>query len=139
MARCFAVLLAFAACACSVPAGNDTAEQRPVPQFSNYRIIAEPEYPTPDSFSNGKFITVGSCLLLETESGRRFNPVFPHGTEVTVAPDGKVAISFSGRVVNQGNVVPLKGGSGEYGQVGSLDSSCAEKNFIVGGLRDQDI
>lgn len=138
MTRDLAVLTALTVSACS-PGSGEPAGQDRAAEYRNYRIFAEPGYPTPDSFSNGKFITVGRCLLLETESGRRFNPVFPHGTEVRVTAEGKVAVSLNGRVVNEGTVVSLKGGSGEYGQTGSLDRDCADKNFIVGGLRDQDV
>ncbi|HEY0013974.1 MAG TPA: hypothetical protein VGB79_14120 [Allosphingosinicella sp.] len=123
--------------ACSVEPGPEEAPQALATSFKNIAIIDRPDWPTPDSFATGRLIIDGPCLLFETDEGTRFNPIFPARTTLRRDTAGRLAVSIRGRTIAQGETVTVKGGSGEYGRVGSLDPSCADRNFIIGGLREQ--
>lgn len=113
-------------------------QEQPV-SFKNVVFIQEANWPTPDSFEVGKFTVRGPCLLFQVRSGAEYNPVLPAGTILRRNDAGKLAIVIRGRPIMEGDAVTVKGGSGEYGRAGSQDPECAGRNFIVGGLREQDI
>ncbi|HEY0013970.1 MAG TPA: hypothetical protein VGB79_14100 [Allosphingosinicella sp.] len=124
---------------CSFAPDTKNSQQSAPPSFSNVVIIDRPDWPTPDSFATGRLVVHEACLFFETAGGERFNPIFPAGTTLRRDGAGRLTVTMHGRAVAEGQSVTVKGGSGEYGRVGSVDPSCAERNFILGGLREQDV
>lgn len=124
---------------CSAKTDRRAAEEQPQPSYRNVAIISEPNYPTPDSFANGRFEVSGDCLLFISVNGGRFNPILPFGSRIVRGSAGEISVSLLGRTVPLGELVALKGGSGEYGRAGPVDPACAAKNMVIGGMRDQDI
>lgn len=108
------------------------AEPVKAPVFANVKLIAEPGFPTPDSFDSGQLLARGPCLILRTGDGREYSPVLPFGSRFVRNSQGKVAVIILGTRVEEGQSTTFGGGTGEYGGPMSAPNGCPKLQFVVG-------
>jgi hypothetical protein len=87
----------------------------------------EPNYPTPDTASRGRFEIHEGCLTFVTPGGR-FRAVLQMGSQF-VAPD---SIDLGdGRPVKLGTDLVVKGAEGEFGLPGARPKTCPAKAMLL--------
>lgn len=121
---------------CSQNPASSPDEPVGPPTFSNVTLVAEPRYPTPDSFDVGQFVTQGSCLILRTSYGKNYSPVLPFGSRFERSAQGKVTIIINKARLDEGQSATIKGGTGQYGRPKPTSDECPKEQYIVGGIND---
>ncbi len=122
--------------AASCSQGKHSAPAEPVraPVFANVKLIAEPRFPTPDSFAAGQLLTRGPCLILRTSYGKEYSPVLPFGSRFVMNSQAKVSIVILGTTLKEGQSTTFKGGTGQYGRSTPGPPTCPRLQFVVGHI-----
>lgn len=110
------------------------AEPAKAPIFANVKLIAEPGFPTPDTYDFGQLLTRGPCLILRTRDGREYSPVLPFGSRFFRNSQGRVSIVILGTTLEDGQSTTFKGGTGQYGRSTHGPPACPRLQFVVGHI-----
>lgn len=120
------------------PADTPVADGRK-PEALFLRTFPEPDHPTPDTLSIGRFEQRRGCVVFITEDGEALSPISPLGTMVRPAPtgrDGAFVLQFpDGGRVESGMTVEVKGAESEYGDPSEIPETCPKRTLMLGGIR----
>lgn len=94
------------------------------------QTFPQPDYPTPDTTTRGRFEVRGSCLNFVTAEGA-FRAVLPAGSRFS--PPSAVTLA-DGRKIGLGEMVVLKGAEGEFGPGSSVPAACPTQAMLIGGV-----
>ncbi|NVD27210.1 hypothetical protein HUO14_04710 [Parasphingorhabdus flavimaris] len=95
------------------------------------QTFAEPDYPTPDTFTTGSFEIKDACLVFAV-SGEFLRVVMQQGSKFE--PPNTV-VFHSGARVTLGKTVTVKGAEGSYGLPADLPANCPKKSLLIGDLQ----
>lgn len=97
-------------------------------------VFGEPNFPTPDTGSEGQFRVEQGCLVFISVQGSRFIPVFPSETEFQSVVDGPWIAIVNGKKVTLNRSHDVKGGEGQYA-ITPAPAGCPDRQFHVGDVR----
>ena len=112
-------------------AASDTPAAPPGGGTVFVQTFPEPDYPTPDTTTRGRFTVRGGCLSFAS-GGETYRAVLPAGSRFR-APDA--VLLADGRRTELGREIEVKGGEGEFGAAADVPPACPQKAMLIGGLR----
>ncbi|MGL5839381.1 MAG: hypothetical protein ACRCY3_12855 [Sphingorhabdus sp.] len=126
------------------PTDNGTTSQDqlshrgpPSEKFKNVMILGKGSDPAPDGLFSGRFVEDGNCLLFETTTGGRHNPVFAGSASINRDGDALV-IEIGNNLAQAGELIRVGGGSSaDIKELTPAQRSCAQSIFIIGAVIDE--